>query len=240
MAELGQNIFDAIDELETLVTDAKAPAMFGTGKKVIDEEDVFHVVDDMRQLIPQEIIAANAKMAEAEGRLVQANMQADSIIEEAQARAVEIGAQQEVVRLAQQQADDIRRTALSEANSIKEQADAYAASTRSKADQEASEIEGRAIQHANELIRKAQDKATTMIESARQEALDTVMAARQEASSLVNDVDSFIADTQSSMRALAESLSQSGQGVNKARKASRQLIAAKLQDLEAPVASIED
>lgn len=217
MAEVGQNILDAIADLEAFVEQARQPSVFGQGKKVIDEQEFYSLIDDMRRLIPHEIEVANMRTAEAERALELVNIQADRIISEAQTRAVEIGSKQEVMRLAKEQAEDTKRVALSEANTIRAQADTYASQTRTKANNDASQIVNTAVQRANETMRKANSEATAMVSkaraqaaqtvrSAREEAAQTIGSARKEASDLMVSVDEVIANAQ---KALMSSRSES-------------------------------
>jgi vacuolar-type H+-ATPase subunit H len=222
--EIGRNIMDAISDLEALVSDAKQPSIFGQGKRIVDEQEFYALIDDMRQLITREIQVAREKTAEAEQALVVANIQADRIISEAQTRAVEIGSEHEVARLAREHADDTRRVALSEANTIRAQADAYATKTRSKANQDATTIVNNAMRHANETIRKANGEAVSTIRNARSEAATAVDTARRQASDLMVSVDEVIANAQ---KALLSS-----------RQEAHSLMESKVGALELPIAAI--
>lgn len=224
MAEIGRNIMDAISDLEGLVSDSKQPSLFGQGKRVVDEQEFYALIDDMRRLIPQEIEIAKQKTAEAERALSVANIQADRIISEAQTRAVEIGSKQEVMRLAKEQAEDVRRVALSEAKTIRAQADTYAAQTRTKANQDADSVVNNAVQHANDTIRKANNEAINTLRSARNEATQTVNSARQQASDLMVSVDEVIANAQ--------------QALMSSRRASKNLMDTRVAALSDPVMSV--
>lgn len=197
--ELGRNIMDAISDLEGLVSDAKQPSLFGQGKKIVDEQEFYALIDDMRQLIPREIQVAQQRTQEAEQALFVANIQADKLISEAQTRAVEIGSQQEVMRLAKEQAEDTRRVALSEANTIRAQADTYASKTRTKANQDASAIMNNAMRNANETLRKANSEAAATLRNARAEATSTISTARRQASDLMVSVDEVLVNAQQAL-----------------------------------------
>ena len=224
--EIGRTILDAISDLETLVFNAKQPSLFGQGKRIIDEHEFYALIDDMRKLIPHEIRVAQERTAAAEQALVIANIQADRIISEAQTRAVELGSNHEVVRLAKEQADDTRRVALTEANTIRAQADAYANQTRNKAKQDATTITDKAMQHANAAIRQADEKAKATQLSARNEATHTVETARKQAADLMVSVDEVIANAQ---KALLSS-----------RQQAHTLMETRVGALKAPVASLPE
>ena len=115
----GEEIESLVDELEQLVNEAKSPLTGGGQKKIVDAQDVYEILDEIRRVFPQEFQDARRILKEEQETLDRAQQQADSIIAD----------DQEVVRLAQQQAD-----------SIKDQAAQYERDTRYNAEEYADTV----------------------------------------------------------------------------------------------------
>lgn len=125
----GEEIESLVDELEQIVTEAKPSFGGGGQKKVIDAQDVYEILDEIRRVFPQEFQDARRILKEEGETLDRAQKQADSIIADAQQQAMVIAGDQEVVRLAQQQADNIR-----------DQAEQYERDTRYNAEEYADTV----------------------------------------------------------------------------------------------------
>ena len=122
----GEEIESLVDELEQL---AKSPLTGGGQKKIVDAQDVYEILDEIRRVFPQEFQDARRILKEEQETLDRAQQQADSIIADAQQQAMILAGDQEVVRLAQQQAD-----------SIKDQAAQYERDTRYNAEEYADTV----------------------------------------------------------------------------------------------------
>ena len=125
----GEEIESLVDELEQLVNEEKSPPTGGGQKKVVDAQDVYEILDEIRRVFPQEFQDARRILKEEQETLDRAQQQADSIIADAQQQAMILAGDQEVVRLAQQQAD-----------SIKDQAAQYERDTRYNAEEYADTV----------------------------------------------------------------------------------------------------
>ena len=109
----GEEIESLVDELEQIVNEAKSPIMDNGQKKIVDAQDVYEILDEIRRdeirrIFPQEFSDARRILKEEQEMLDRAQQQANSIIADAQQQAMILAGDQEVVRLAQQQADGIR------------------------------------------------------------------------------------------------------------------------------------
>ena len=104
----GDRIVSLIDELEGLIEEAKPPFGKNAQFKVIDADVFFNTLDEIRMSDPEEWQKSRRILKEREELMASAAAQADSIIADAQQQALTIAGEQEIVRLAQQQADDIR------------------------------------------------------------------------------------------------------------------------------------
>ena len=109
--EPGEEILALVDDLEQIVTDAKPSFGGGGQKKIVDAQDIYEILDEIRQVFPQEFQDARRILREEGEMLDRAQKQADAIIADAQQQAMVIAGDQEIVRLAQQQAEGIRDAA---------------------------------------------------------------------------------------------------------------------------------
>ena len=125
----GEEIESLVSELEQLVSEAKSPLMDSGQKKIIDAQDFYELLDEIRRVFPEEFTTARRIIKEANETLDRARTQAESIIADAQQQAMILAGDQEVVRLAQQQADGIR-----------DQADQYERDTRYNAEEYADTV----------------------------------------------------------------------------------------------------
>ena len=123
----GEEIESLVSELEQLVSEAKSPLMDSGQKKIIDAQDFYELLDEIRRVFPEEFTTARRIIKEE--TLDRARTQAESIIADAQQQAMILAGDQEVVRLAQQQADGIR-----------DQADQYERDTRYNAEEYADTV----------------------------------------------------------------------------------------------------
>lgn len=113
-------IMALLDRLEDAIAQAtKVPL---TGKVLIDPEDYLSLVDEMREMLPQEIRDANRVAREREAILAEAREQAESMVREAQALAQRLTSESAVTREAQAQADELIDQAKRVAREIRQNA----------------------------------------------------------------------------------------------------------------------
>lgn len=148
-------IMALIDRLEELVTQAtKVPL---TGKVLLDPDELLSLVDEMRELIPQEIREANRIARDREAILRESREQAEQTIREAQALASKLTSEAAVAKEAQQQADELIDQAKRVAREIRqnalEWADELFARTQPQMEALAAETE-----RAANAIRKAREE----------------------------------------------------------------------------------
>ena len=106
----GERIESLVDELEGIIEEARPPFGKGAQQKIIETDVFFNILDEIRMSYPEEWQKSRRILKEREELLASAAAQADSIIADAQQQALTIASEQEIVRLAQQQADDIRES----------------------------------------------------------------------------------------------------------------------------------
>ena len=124
--EPGEEIEALVDELEQIVADAKSPFGGGGQRKIVDAQDIYEILDEMRQVFPREFQDARRIIREEGETLDRAQKQADAIIADAQQQAMVIAGDQEVVRLAAQQAENIRDAASQYERDTRYNAEEYA------------------------------------------------------------------------------------------------------------------
>ena len=108
------------------MSEAKSPLTGGGQKKIVDAQDVYEILDEIRRVFPQEFTDARRIVKEEQETLDRAQQQASAIIADAQQQAMILAGDQEVVRLAQQQADAIRDQASQYERDTRYNAEEYA------------------------------------------------------------------------------------------------------------------
>ena len=122
----GEEIENLVAELEDTINTAK-PAFGGGGqRKIVNAEDVYQIVVDIRAVFPEEFATARRIIKEQQEILAHAQTQADSIIADAQQQAMILAGDQEIVRLAQKNAEDIRDAAQQYERDTRYSAEEYA------------------------------------------------------------------------------------------------------------------
>jgi glutamyl-tRNA reductase len=124
--EPGEEIEALVDELEQIVAEAKSPFGGGGQRKIVNADDIFDILEEMRNVFTQEFMDARRILREEGEMLDRAQKQADAIIADAQQQAMVIAGDQEIVRLAQQQAESIRDAAQQYERDTRYNAEEYA------------------------------------------------------------------------------------------------------------------
>jgi len=119
-----------LDELSYLIEDAKSP-IGNKDKRQIDAGQAFAIIDDIRERIPVELADARKTLREREDILAAAEIEHNRIVEDARNQALIIASEQEIVRIAQSQAEGIIRDAREAERQIRSGAEDYADSVLS-------------------------------------------------------------------------------------------------------------
>jgi len=148
-------IMALIDRLEEMVTQAtKVPL---TGKVLLDPDELLALVDEMRELIPQEIREANRIARDREAILRESREQAEQTIREAQALASKLTSEAAVTKEAQQQADELIDQAKRVAREIRQNALEWADELFARAQPQIEALAAETERAAN-AIRKAREE----------------------------------------------------------------------------------
>ncbi|MDD5800009.1 MAG: ATPase [Coriobacteriales bacterium] len=122
----GEEIESLLDELEQMVSESKPTFGGGGQKRIIDAQAMLDILDEIKAVFPQEFADARRILKEEGETLDRAQKQADSIIADAQQQAMVIAGDQEVVRLANQEAESIRDQAQQYERDTRYNAEEYA------------------------------------------------------------------------------------------------------------------
>ena len=113
-----------IDKLDDIIHNARSVPL--TDSVMIDREEIYDILDQMRSTIPEEIKQARWIVKERQEMLEEAEKEANRILEEARDRADSMAAEQEIVRRAAEQAAGILDDARQQEREIRLGAEDYA------------------------------------------------------------------------------------------------------------------
>ena len=101
-------VLGLLEELSILLEDAK-PVGFGRNSNLrqVDISAAFEILDEIRDTFPSEFAQARQIVRERQGLLDDADAEANRMVEDARSQAMTIASEQEIVRISQQQADQI-------------------------------------------------------------------------------------------------------------------------------------
>jgi cell division septum initiation protein DivIVA len=95
-----------LDELSDLIEDGK-PALGNRDRRQIEASPALDIIDEIRQSFPVEFSQARQIVRERQGLLEDTEAESNRILEDARNQALIIASEQEIVRIAQQQAENI-------------------------------------------------------------------------------------------------------------------------------------
>lgn len=150
----GEEIESLLTELEQIVNEGKTTFTGGPGKRLVDAQDIYEIIDEIRSVFPQDYAEARRIQRARDEILEQAQMRADNIIADAQQQAMILASDQEIVRLAARQAEE-----------ISEQAQQYARETRYNADEYADTVLARLEDNIKKLISSVENVRQTVSEN---------------------------------------------------------------------------
>ena len=113
-----------IDKLDDVIHNARTVPL--TDSVMIDREDIYDILDQMRATIPEEIKQARWIVKERQEMLAEAKEEAERIIAEAHEKAARLASEEDVVRLAEKQAKEMAEDAREREREIRLGAEDYA------------------------------------------------------------------------------------------------------------------
>lgn len=116
-----------LDELSILLEDSK-PVGFGRNSSLrqVNIDAAFEIMDEIRDTFPAEFAQARQIVRERQGLLDDADAEAARMVEDARSQAMTIASEQEIVRISQQQADQIMADARENERQTRAGAEDYA------------------------------------------------------------------------------------------------------------------
>ncbi|MBJ7459763.1 MAG: hypothetical protein JHD02_11280 [Thermoleophilaceae bacterium] len=113
-----------IDKLDDLIHNAKQIPL--TENVRVDREEIYDLLDQMRATIPEEIKQARWIVKERQEMLAEAKREAERIVKEANDEQIRLVSEQEVVKQAENHAEDIVEEARAREREIRLGAEDYA------------------------------------------------------------------------------------------------------------------
>ncbi len=113
-----------IDKLDDIIHNARSVPL--TDSVMIDREEIYDILDQMRSTIPEEIKQARWIVKERQEMLSEAKQEAERVLAEAQDRAERLASETEVVRLAEKNAQQVMEDAREREREIRLGAEDYA------------------------------------------------------------------------------------------------------------------
>jgi len=117
------DILHLVDRLEALVNESRRIPM--TANRVVDEDRILELIDQMRIAIPDEVKKAKRIQQEKDRIIAQAHEEAARILELAREEAMTLVQKDSVAQAAEARAQTIIERAQREADQIKDDADEY-------------------------------------------------------------------------------------------------------------------
>ena len=112
-----------IDKLDDIIHNARSVPL--TDSVMIDREEIYDILDQMRSTIPEEIKQARWVVKDREELLAKARRDAEAIVEEARAQQLHMATQEAIVQRAAQEADRIGSEADEDARRMRLEAEDY-------------------------------------------------------------------------------------------------------------------
>ncbi|MGE1062592.1 ATPase [Megasphaera paucivorans] len=113
-----------LEDLESLVMNASK--MPFTNKKMVEEEEILQIIDDLKASMPAELEQAKKVLAEKEKIVADAQRHADSMVAQAKDYIAKLTEESELVRQAQEHANQIILNANTSSEELKSSSVTYA------------------------------------------------------------------------------------------------------------------
>ncbi len=115
---------ELIDKLEELIQKSKKIPF--SSNLIINENDFFEILDELRSVIPEEFKQARWIVKERENMLEEAKRQATRIVKEAEEKAEQMTSENEIMKNAIKKSEEIISIAEAKARTIRLEAEDYA------------------------------------------------------------------------------------------------------------------
>ena len=112
-----------LDALDDMISRARATPM--SASVLVNKADALDLIDQMREIMPQQLSQADEVLTEADEALSAAHSQAETILATARNRATQLVAEEQIVQQAQARARDIVDAATQQGTVLRTEADDY-------------------------------------------------------------------------------------------------------------------
>ncbi len=113
-----------IDKLDDIIHGARSVPL--TDSVMIDREEIYEILDQMRTTIPEEVKQARWIVKERQEMLAEAKEEADRLLRDAEERTQQLATETEIVRLAERNAQQIMEDARDREREVRLGAEDYA------------------------------------------------------------------------------------------------------------------
>ena len=117
------DVYTKLDEVVSVVENARSMPM--SASCVINRGEVLALLEEIRELLPEEFRHAQLLLADREAVVDEGRREAQRIIDRAEQERLQLTAETEVVSEAQRQAQRVRSAALEEASTMRREVDDY-------------------------------------------------------------------------------------------------------------------
>ena len=152
---------ELIDELEEIIEDASKLPL--SNKCVIDKEEVFNVVQQIRLAYPEDLKQAEYVKKERDRILQDAEKEAQIIKEEAKNKVAKLVNESEIVRLAKQKAAELLSEAQNDANGIIANAQEQAAAHAEEKEREIESYQDEVLNYIATILQRAEATSETAV-----------------------------------------------------------------------------
>ena len=193
-------VIAALDQIEDLVESARSIPL--SASIMVNKAEILDLLDQAREALPEDLVAADAVVADADAVLVRADSAAEQAIAEANTRA------SSTLEAANTKADQIVSAAREEAERTTSRADAEAEATlaQARADAEAALADAQAqadrLVSTENIVRMAEDRAREIVADARREEANLREGADDYVAQSLGELAGLISDLQ--RRTIAE------------------------------------
>ena len=187
-------VIAALDQIEDLVESARSIPL--SASIMVNKAEILELLDQAREALPEDLVAADAVVADADAVLVRADSAADQAIAEANTRA------SSTLEAANTKADQIVSAAREEAERTTSRADAEAEATlaQARADAEAALADAQAqadrLVSTENIVRMAEDRAREIVADARREEANLREGADDYVAQSLGELAGLISDLQ--------------------------------------------
>ena len=187
-------VIAALDQIEDLVESARSIPL--SASIMVNKAEILDLLDQAREALPEDLVAADAVVADADAVLVRADSAAEQAIAEANTRA------SSTLEAAKTKADQIVSAAREEAERATSRADAEAEATlaQARADAEAALADAQAqadrLVSTENIVRMAEDRAREIVADARREEANLREGADDYVAQSLGELAGLISDLQ--------------------------------------------